>query len=172
MSSTATENVQETWETTTGGTVYVQVKDPRQPGGWRQTKVGGKSAKKLRITVEEREFNQELIPEDNQEHDPFLNGLLVRTHPKDAPKGVNELSDADLIEMLQMDSDEVFMEAVKSLASEVVLRRLVALAERHTNLLRLQELQAFVDAKYRVGKTSKVVAEMIADDAKYADADL
>lgn len=163
---------QEIWETTTGGTVWVQVKDPRKPDGWRAQKVGGKGSKRLTITVDEREFNQELVPFENAHLDPFLNGILVRTHPKDGPRGDNQLTDAELIEILQMDSDDVFKEAVGAITSEVNLRRLLALGERHTNVLRLQELSQWVDDKYRVGKTSRVVKEMLEDDAKYADADL
>ena len=163
---------QETWESTTGGAVWVQVKDPRTPGGWRQQKVGGRGSKRLNISVEEREFNQELIPFENAQHDPFRNGLLIRTHPKQAERGENELSDEELIGILQMDADALFDEAVASVTSEVNLRRLLKLAEKHTNMMRLQALQSLVDDKYRVGKTSRVVKEIMEDDAKYADADL
>lgn len=163
---------QEMWESTTGGVVWVQVKDPRIPGGWRNQKVGGKGSKRLNITVEEREFNQELIPFENEDHDPFRNGLLVRTHPKDAAKGTNELSDDQLIEILQIGDDALYNEAVASIKTEVNLRRLTNLAEKHTNMVRFQALQGLVDDKFRVGKTSKVVKEMLEDDARYADADL
>jgi hypothetical protein len=162
---------QETWEATTDGTVWVQVKDPRVPGGWRVQKVGGKSRKKLNISVEEREFNQELVPEENAQHDPFQNGLLVRTHPKAVERGPNELDDDALISVLAIDDDAIFEEAVASITSEVVLRRLAALGERHTNYHRLTILQGIIEARYSVGKTSRVVQEALEDDARYIGAD-
>lgn len=168
----ATASPQETWESTTGGVVWVQVKDPRHQGGWRTQKVGGKGTKRLSISVEEREFNQELIPYENEHLDPFRNGILVRTHPKGGERGQFELTDAELIEMLQIGDDALFQEAYRSIGSEVVLRRLLKLAEKHTNMLRLQDIQGYVDDRYRSGKTSQVVKEMLEDDARYADADL
>jgi hypothetical protein len=166
------ENTQEIWESTTGGTTWVQVKDPRTPGGWRQQKVGGKGTQRLTITVEEREFNQELIPFENRHHDPFQNGLLVRTHPKGVERGEYELSDEQLVELLQVSDDVVFLEQLAAIDSEVIVRRVLQLAEQNTTMVRFQAIQSLVDERYHIGKTSKVVKEIYADDAKYADADL
>lgn len=165
-------NAQETWESTTGGTVWVHLKDARAIGGWRLQKVGGKGTKRLKITVEEREYNQELIPYENEQHDPFRNGLLVRIHPKEVERGQYELDNEQLIQMLAISSEPVFEEQIKSIDSEIIMRRLLTLAETHATLARYQMVQGLVDDRYRVGKTSRVVREMYADDERYAAADL
>jgi hypothetical protein len=163
---------QEIWESTTGGTTFVNVKDPRNPRAWITKKVGGKGTQRITVTVEERLFNQELVTYENGDHDPFLNGLLVRISPKDAEKGENEVTDDYLIEQLRDRSDEAFTTYLKSLRSEIVLRRLQSLAERHAPMYRFNEIQTEVDARYPIGKTSRVVSEMMHDDARYAGADL
>lgn len=164
---------QEIWETTTGGTVYVHVKDPRNPNGWVQKKVGGRGTKRITVTVEEREFNTELVTYENAAHDAFRNGLLRRISPKDPEdKGANEISDDELIEYLKLDDDNLFTEYYQSLESEVVLRRLLVLGERNASMYRYNELKSYVDAKYALGKTQRVVQEMYDDDARYSGADL
>jgi hypothetical protein len=170
--TTMTETDYEIWESTTGGTTWVQVKDPRVPGGWRQQKVGGKGTQRLQITPEERAFNQELVPYENAHHDPFKNGLLVRTHPKQAERGEFELADEQLVEMLAINSDEVFEEQLKTITSEVIVRRLLELSSKHATMARHGAIQDVVDDRYRIGKMSKVVKELYEDDAKYADADV
>ena len=165
-------NAQEIWETTTDGTFWVHVKDPREPGGWKQKRFGGRGVKKVTLTVEEREFNQELVSEDRQEHDPFTNGLLVRIHPKDVERGQNELPDEELIKILAIKSDDAFEKKLKSFDSEVVVRRIFELSEKSASKYRYDVIKDFVEERYRIGKTSKVVKEIMTDDAKYADADL
>jgi hypothetical protein len=46
----------EVWETTTGGTVWVEIPDSR--GDMRQVKVGGRRGAKLRIATEDRVSRQ------------------------------------------------------------------------------------------------------------------
>lgn len=165
-------DAQEIWESTTGGTTFINIKDPRNPRAWITKKVGGKGTQRITVTVEERMFNQDLVSYENTAQDPFTNGLLVRVSPKDVSKGSNEVSDDYLIEQLRDRSDEAFTTYLKSIDSEVVIRRLQALAERHAAMYRFHEIQAEVDARYPVGKTSRVVSEMLNDDARYAGADL
>jgi hypothetical protein len=163
---------QEIWETTTGGTVYVNVRDPRNPEGWTRRKVGGRGSKRITVSVEEREFNQELVQYENEHLDPFRNGTLIRVSPKDTERGENERSDAQLIDLLKIDDDDRFAAEVRAITSEVVARRLLTLAAKHTSMLRHQVIQDVVDERYRIGKTSQVVRELQADSARYADADL
>lgn len=163
---------QEIWETTTGGTTFVHVKDPRNPDGWVQKKVGGRGTKRITLTVEEREFNQELVTYENKHHDPFTNGLLVRISPKDVDRGQFEVTDEELIALLQGGTDEEFSATIKKTDSEVILRRMLALAERNTTMHRFQELQEVIDIRFSIGKTQKVVQEMFEDDARYQGADL
>ena len=167
----ATKKAQEIWESTTEGTTWVNVRDPRNPDGWTRKKVGGKGTKRITLTVEEREFNQELVTFENQEHDPFLNGLLLRISPKSAEKGENEISDEDLIAQLKED-DVVFDRWLSSLTAEVVIRRLLEVAKKHAPMYRYEAIRELIDERYSIGKTQKVVQEMMVDDAKYAGADL
>jgi hypothetical protein len=167
-----TGKAQEIWECTTDGTTWVHVKDPRNAEGWVQKKVGGKGTKRITLSVEEREFNQELVAYEKEEHDPFTNGLLVRISPKTVERGENELSDTELIEKLGIVDDAAFEADLAKIESEVVVRRLLDLSKRHASMLRHEVIQNLVDDRYKIGKTQKVVKEMVEDDAKYADADL
>lgn len=166
------KQAQEIWESTTGGTTYVHVKDPRNPNGWVTKKVGGRGTQRITLSIEEREFNQDLVSYENQEHDPFTNGLLLRISPKDTPRGENEVADDDLIAYLKEEEDDVFELYLSSLTSEVVIRRLLELSKKHATMYRHEAIRALVDEKYRIGKTQRVVEEMYNDDAKYAGADL
>lgn len=168
----AENSTQEIWESVTGGTVWVHVKDPRNPGGWKEAKVGGKGSQRLTITVDEREFNQDLIPFENEQFDPFKNGLLIRISPKDAERGENEKTDEELIEILRLPDDDKYQTTVHSIESEVVLRRMLELAEKNASMMRHEVIRNVVDDRYSVGKMSRVVKEAILDDAKYSDADL
>jgi hypothetical protein len=166
------KQTQEIWESTTGGTTFVHVKDPRNPNGWVQKKVGGRGTKRITMTVEEREFNQELVSYENQAHDPFTNGLLYRVQPKSVERSQYEISDEELVAMLQAGEDEDFEETIKNTSSEVILRRLLFLAERNATMHRHRVLQATIDGRFQIGKTSRVVREMQEDDARYSGADL
>lgn len=164
---------QEIWETTTGGTTYVNVRDPRNPDGWTRKKVGGKGSKRITLTVEEREFNQELVQYENEHQDPFRNGLLVRVSPGVIEdRGENERTDEELIAILKTEDDIDFQATIEAINSEVLLRRLLGLANKHASMLRFEAIQHVVDDRYRIGKTSRVVRELMADDDRYAEADL
>lgn len=168
----APKKAQEIWETTTGGTTFVNVRDPRNPEGWTRKKVGGRGSKRITVTVEEREFNQELVAYENQHLDPFTNGLLVRISPKTVERGANELTDDQLIEVLKGSDDAAFEQTLQGMTSEVNIRRLLDLSKKHASMLRYEVIRDLVDDRYSVGKMSKVVREALADDAKYSDADL
>lgn len=163
----ASQKAQEIWECTTGGTVYVNVKDPRHADAWTQKKVGGKGTKRITLTVEEREFNQELVPYEKKQFDPFLNGKLVRISPKDD----RELTDDALVERLKGLNDEAFDEWLNAIDSEIVVRRLHTLAREHSTVARYETIGDLIAQRYSIGKTSRVVAEIMEDDQKYARAD-
>lgn len=165
-------NAQEIWETTTGGTTFVNVRDPRNPDGWVRKKVGGRGSRRITLTVEEREFNQELVTYENKHLDPFSNGLLVRIAPKDVDRGQFEVTDEELIALLQGGTDEEFEDTIKKTESEVVLRRMLGLSERNATLHRFQILKDTIDDRFAIGKTQQVVQEIMDDDARYQGADL
>lgn len=163
----------EIWETTVPGTTYVQQRDPRNPRGWVTKKVGGRGTKQLRITVEERLFNQELVIHENQHHDPFTNGSLVRIHPKDERQLSDmAMTDAQIIEYLKLEDDPLFTEWLEGMQSEVVLRRALELARKACPMYRYEEIEQLVSTRYAIGKTSQVVREAMEDDARHSQADL
>lgn len=165
----------ETWEATTGGTTHVHVKDPRERNGWKITKVTGRGRKRIQLTIEERLFNQDLVPEENRHLDPFRNGLLVRTspppEPNDADLGDSHYTDDQLVELLRLESDDVFMATVEAIQSEAVVRRLLDLAASKATNLRYTALQEHVDERYHVGKTSRVVQEIYDNEGRYGHVD-
>lgn len=167
----AAKKAQEIWEAATSGTTWVNVRDPRNPDGWVRKKVGGKGTRRITVTVEEREFNQELVPFEKKHTDPFANGMLLRISPKEGKRGENEMSDEQLIDLLAISDDALFEKSLNEIQSEVLIRRLLKLAEKHTSMLRYQAVQEVVDTRYHIGKTSKVAREIMEDDARYADAD-
>jgi hypothetical protein len=66
----------ETWELNGDGTVYVYTYNPRDRV-YGKTKVSSTSgSRRLRISVEDRRYNEEQIIEEMQQHNPFRNGLL------------------------------------------------------------------------------------------------
>lgn len=163
---------QEIWETTTGGTTYVHVKDPRNPRGWVTKKVGGRGSKRISLTIEEREFNQELVAYENKHQDPFTNGLLYRIQPKSVERSAFEVSDEELVQLLGAGEDEQFEEDIRKISSEVILRRMLFLAERNVSMWRFNMLQTVIDDRFKIGKTQQVVREIFEDDAKYAGVDI
>lgn len=160
--------LQETWQSTTGGTTWVSVKDPRHPDNWVQRKVGGKGTQRITVTVEERLFNEELVAYDSLHHCPFRNGLLVRILPKGVERSQFELNDEELVLLLQGGEDEEFQATIEKTDSEVILRRLMFLAERNATMWRYSALKDLIDARYAKGKTSQVYREIEADEARYA----
>jgi hypothetical protein len=153
----------ETWESTTEGTVWVHVKDARVKSGWNVKRVGGPGSgtRKVTLTTEERQYNQDQVLDDNYHLDPFLNGQLVCVKGRPATdKGRYELSDADMLAILAIESDEVFTEAVDAIEIELPLRRLLALAEKHAPMVRYEQIKTLIDTRYRVGWSQRSVREM------------
>jgi hypothetical protein len=163
---------QEIWETTTGGTTYVNIRDPRVPNAWTKKKVGGKGTKRITITVEERLYNEELVAFERESQCPFRNGLLVRIHPKGAERGQFEVSDAEIIALLTQLNDDEFTNTLANTHSEVVVRRMLALAERHATVYRFRILEDEVANRFAVGKSSAFSAEIEADESRNRRVDI
>jgi hypothetical protein len=155
----------EIWEATTPSVVWLNVKDPVKKG-WKQVKVSLQGPKRVQITVEERRFNQDSIPEENLQHDPFTNGQLICV--QGTAMGANLLTDDDLVTILTLDGDEEFEETVNAMISEVLVRRMLGLAETQATHNRFEFLRDLVDARYRVGGTQRTVQQMIDDGEKLA----
>ena len=127
------EAAMETWEITTGGTVWLSITDPRSDGGYRKQKVGGKSGGSRKITISraDRKYNQDKVIDEMKSHDPFTNGLLRPT------KGVDDTSEVDTSFALSNDEIVAFLgsitieqlsEEVAQVESELFLRRLHSVA--------------------------------------------
>lgn len=170
MSEDLDPNSQETWESTTGSQVWINVKDPRARDSWVQKSVGGKGSQRITITVDERIFNEELVAFENLHLCPFRNGLLIRILPKGAERSRFELNDEELLLLLQGGEDEQFEEDIDKVSSEVILRRLLFLAERNATKWRFETLERVIAEKFPIGKSSQVYREMEAEEARYAGA--
>lgn len=162
----------EVWEAVTEGTTWLHKKNPQVAGTWRQHKVGGRGSKRITITVEERLHNQDLIQYENEHLDPFTNGTLVRISPTDGARGVSEVTDAQLLEMFEISNDDVFLAEVDEITSEVVLRRLLTLAEKHATMVRYSMVRDVVEARYKRSKTQTSVADLYTEDGRFRGHDL
>lgn len=154
----------EIWEPTTESAVHVLKKNPQDPTGWRNVKVGGKrGTRRLQLTREEREHNQQMVAIENKHLDPFLNGqlLCIQGTPDSSSA---QMSDDQLRELLKIEDDDTFMEAVTDLGSEVLLRRLLLQAEDHATKRRYDMVYDYVSTTFRVGYTQKSVREMESQD--------
>lgn len=149
----------EIWESTTAATIWIWTLDRiAGNGSWKPTKVGGPNGNtRIQLTVRERRANQERIPQANAaDHDPFINGMLVcRQGGAQSPNGY---TDDQLIALLSVpgDRDADFERVATALLErEVVIRRLLALADRHAPAYRKEFLEELVDDRYRVGWTQR-----------------
>lgn len=165
MSETAVAEVdldaQETWEATTGGTTYISIKDPRNPRAWVRKKVSGRGSRRITLTVDERLYNEQAVAYDGEHNCPFRNGLLRRISPKG--EGRFEVTDEELVALLQGGSDEEFQQLIENTESEVVLRRMQFLGERNATMYRVNALRDLVELRYPNGKTSRVYQEYLDD---------
>ena len=150
--------VVEIWEAVTEATVYIHVRDTLN-GGWKAKRVGGKGAgRRLQISVEERRYNQDLIPDEGIKFDPFVNGMLICVQGDEVQ---GSMTNDDLLSVLKLDDDDTFVEFINDIESEIVVRRLLAMSEKHASKSRYDSLLDLVDRRYRVGGTQRVVQEMI-----------
>lgn len=166
MASTA--NV-EHWEHLTGGKIFLPHTDSR--GNELVKKTGGKVGATLRITTEDRELYEERV--FNREHNVFRNGKLrpknavanekaaagqTEEEAKRAPTERPDMTDAELrLFFTENKKGAAFPAALEKLKDhEVVVRRLLALAETEEDLAtasQLNRLKDFVEENYSVSKS-------------------
>lgn len=148
---------QETWESQTKASVFVYKKD-RRTGDWKTTRVGGPNGpKRIRLSVDEREYNQEMIPDENVHLDPFKSGRLLRI---DGDSG-GVITNEDLHALLVTDSQEEFVVTIAEIDDELTLRRLLALAAEAGRMWQVEMVRDEVDDRYGVSKSQKMVIEMM-----------
>lgn len=167
MSITTIEaQVVETWEIVSEGTVWVWTSDVRQPGHMQKTRVGGKAggSRRLRISRDERRFNEEQIIEEMGDSNPFRNGALklITSKTDQIPDDVDttyHLDNADLLALFELKDENLFKAEVESLQSELVLRRLYMVAEKHATVAQLAMVREIVEERYGVGGTQQSIRE-------------
>lgn len=161
--STITEEVdldaQEVWELVIPGQVFVEVKDPRHRGSYTQRRVGGNASRRVQLSVEERLFNQGLVAYGHEDQDVFTNGMMIRILPKTEERGEYELTDAELVTWLTEDDDDQYDALIREVDSEIILRRMLTLAEKKATKWRYDLLENLIRDRYLVSKSSKVAIE-------------
>lgn len=161
--------IHELWEIVIPGTVWVWTRDVRNPGQYNKTRVGGRAggSKKLRITTDERRYNEEQVIDEMLDHNPFRNGSLRLVSIDEGAKVDDiltnyHLSDDDLKAYFEVKDEDLFVEAMKEIESEIILRRLFVMSEKEGSVAQHAALRDIVEDRYKVGGTQKTVREMIA----------
>ena len=140
----------EIWESLTDSTTWILVRDHIN-GGWKHQRVGGRGARRIQLTVEERRFNQDMVPDENVQLDPFVNGLLKCVQGEGSSP--NAMDDAKLVALCGLPEDADFFAKAEAIQSEVLLRRLVRVAEKHASNPRYLFVRDLADTRYRVSKS-------------------
>ena len=156
----------ETWEITTEGTVWVWLMDPREQR-YRKQQVGGRAggSKRLRISTDDRRYNEEQIVEEMVDHNPFRNGALRIVSTEVIPEDVDtryHFTTEQLVQLLEVRDEQLFRSEVEDITSELVIRRLKDQAEKTGTVGQLAFLTEIIDTRYRLGGTQRTVEEMLA----------
>lgn len=161
----------EIWETATNGSAWLWVTDPRN-GGYAKSRVGGPNGgiRRIRISVDDRRYNEEQVIDGNEHLNPFRNGLLtlVGTTQAEDIDTTAQLSDEDLQSLLDLRDPAIFEEAVTDIRFELPLRRLKVLAETNGTQAQNQFLNTLLRERYPVGGTQRVVQEMLDEEERSA----
>jgi hypothetical protein len=168
MSAAVTDDrdVIEVWEIQTEGTVWVWTKDVRTPGHMQKTRVGGKAggSRRLRISRDERRFNEEQVIDEMASHNPFRNGALrfVSADDKQQADDIDttyHMTNEDLLNLLEIKDEALLKSEVEGIASELVLRRLYMVAEKNATVAQLGIIRDVVDERYQIGGTQQSIRE-------------
>jgi hypothetical protein len=154
----------ETYEITTGGTVWVWVFNKREDR-FEKKRVGGRSGSRLlHITRDDRKHNQEQNPVENSGMDPFTNGslrLITESDRDDTLDMRHHLTDGELEKYFEVRDKTKFRTKVDDVASELIIRRLMSLAEDHGTVAQTDVLRDIITARYPIGGTQRTVREMM-----------
>lgn len=158
------DQVVETWEISFEGTVWLWVYDRREDQ-YKAQPVGARSGSKtIHMTRDDRKYNQELVIDENRQLDPFTNGQLRLLGSANRDENLDTRyhnSNEDLIAMFEIRDLGLFAEAMEEVGSEVILRRLRALADEHATVAQVEILRDLIEKRYPIGGTQKTVREMI-----------
>ncbi len=158
------DRIVETWEVMIEGTVWVHVYDRRDDRYVKQRVGGREGSRRIHITRDDRKYNQERLPDENKGLDPFTNGALrlVDSATRDESLDTRyHMTPADIAELLEIKDEDLFREAVEAIESELIVRRLRALAETDGTVAQNSVLREVCEARWPIGGTQKSVREMI-----------
>jgi hypothetical protein len=158
------DKVIETWESAVAGSVWVWVYDRREDRYIKASCGGRTGSRRLHISRDDRKYNQEQIPVENSQHDPFTNGALrfIDAATRDDSLDMRyHFTDLDLGQIFDVRDMALFEEAVKEIESELILRRLAALGEQIGTMAQVDVVRELLQERYPIGGTQKTVREMI-----------
>jgi hypothetical protein len=154
----------ETWETAISGTIFLWVYDRREDRYQQQSVGGNTGSRRIHLTRDDRKYNQELIPAENENLDAFTNGALrlVGAATRDELLDTRyHYSDPELSEMFEVRDPDLFLEACREITSELLLRRLMSMAEKKGTVAQATGLKDLIDERYPIGGTQKTIRDMI-----------
>jgi len=158
------DKIIETWEINTPGTVWVMQFDRREDR-YKKTRIGGRSGtRRLYITRDDRKFNQEQIPLENQHLDPFTNGALVLIDAANRDETLDQryhLNNEALSQYFAISDEDLFREEMESITSELVIRRLAHLGEKEAKQWQSDIIRDIIERKYKAGGTQRTVRELL-----------
>lgn len=161
--STDDDKVIETWESAIPATVWIWVYDRREDR-YNQQAVGGRGSRRIHLTRDDRKYNQELMPVENEGLDPFTNGSLrlLGAATRDENLDVRyHLTDEELSQFFDVRDPDLFLEGVRDITSELILRRLADLSVSTGTQAQAEALKELVSTRYPIGGTQKTIREMI-----------
>jgi hypothetical protein len=165
----AADKVIERWEITVPGQVAVWTYDKRNDQYVRTTVGGKRGSKTLRISRDDRKYNEENIPDENAKLNPFRNGALrLLTDPDAELDTRNHYADAELAQLLEERDVDAFQVVLDGIDSELIMRRLVSLAEATGTVAQLDAVRSAVKARWPIGGTQKTIRDMLAAGEKLA----
>lgn len=149
----------ETWEIQTPGAVWIYVWESRLKQHV-QKQLSAKGTKRVNLTVEEREYNEALIPDENAALNPFTNGTLAKLVEGEPEDG--SLTDEALVKILNLKSR--YKAKVDAFAQdELTLQRLKALAEGGNGTIeQVAYIKDLIEKNFPVGGSQKAYREMVA----------
>lgn len=154
----------ETYEILTNGTVWVWTFNKREDR-YEKKRVGGRSGSRLlHITRDDRKHNQEQNPVENAGLDPFTNGslrLITEADRDDTLDMRHHLTDGELEKYFEVKDRNKFRAKVEAVDSELIVRRLMSLAEDHATAAQSEILRTLIAERYPVGGTQRTVREML-----------
>lgn len=170
----------ETWEVTGDFTVWLWKHDVRHPGQMEKIRVGGRAggSKRVRISTDERRYNEEQIIDEMSPENPFRNGLLKLLSVTAAPGARATRKDLDDIDekyhftteqyesFFDIRDEALFREAVEEITSELVLRRLYMYGEKLATQSQLEVLRDLIEGRYKSGGTQAAVREMLEEEER------